>query len=111
MSESVEFEFSEAEDDSEEVCNISSAPARLHIDNLRIVLKPGQRVRVPKAYVRRHAMQPGRDPVASAIHMMTDGRVVPSSDPRVPKLVPDAPRVQTLVPTPVFSGSHVVADE
>lgn len=90
--EAVEFEFDSAEDDSEEVVNISSQMARLHIDNLKIVLKPGQRMRVPKAYVRRHAMQPGRDAVASAIHMMTDGRVVPATDPRAPKLAPASPQ-------------------
>lgn len=88
MSE-VEFEFQDGDDDSEEVVNISSMPARLFIDNLKIVLKPGQRIRVPKAYVSRHAMQPGRDPVASAIHMMTDGRVVPVTDPRAPRLQPE----------------------
>lgn len=98
QNEAVEFEFDAAEDDSEEVCNISSQPAKIHIDNLKIVLKPGQRISVPKQYVRRHAMQPGRDPVASAIHMMTDGRVVPSSDPRVPKLqTPPRPTASQVV--------------
>jgi hypothetical protein len=94
--DSVEFEFQDGEDDSEEVVNISSMPARLHIDNLRIVLKPGQRIRVPKAYVRRHAMQPGRDPVASAIHMMTDGRVVPATDPRVPRPIANMASLATV---------------
>lgn len=72
------------DDDTEEVVNISQYPAKLNIDGTRMVIPPNGRVRIHKNYVRgaKHA---GRDPVASPISLMTNNRVVPATDKRVPR--------------------------
>jgi len=81
----IEELIDDPDDDTEEVCNISSMVAKFEIDNTKIKLKPGDRIRIHKQYTRKQQMAKDRDPVASAIENITGGRVVPSSDRRVPR--------------------------
>lgn len=67
------------DDDTEEVENVSSMPAKFVVDNMRITLQPKGRVRIHKNYTRKQKMAKDRDPVASAIELMTNNRVRPVS--------------------------------
>lgn len=73
------------EDDTEEVMNITDLPAKFNIENMRINLKPGECVRLHKAYTQAQKTSDNRDLRASAIHLLTGGRVVPKSHPSFPK--------------------------
>lgn len=77
--------FSDADDDTEEVVNVSGFPAKFTVDSTTVVLKPNERCRIHKNYTRRQKMAKDRDPVASAIENMTGKRVLPVSHPDAPK--------------------------
>jgi len=79
------------DDNTEEVVNISSFPAKFEVDGMRIKLQPGSRIRIHKNYTRKQKTSANRDPVASPIDNLTGGRVVPASDPRAPKPVMKSP--------------------
>lgn len=83
MSATVQIEGED--DNTEEVVNISGEPAKFVIDNNRITLPPGGRVRIHRAYATKTRLAPDRDPIDSVVERLTNGRVVPASDKRVPK--------------------------
>lgn len=67
---------------SQEVVNISSNVVRFELDGLRHVLKPGERTNVHTNYALQRRFAENRDPIPSAIDLMTGGAVVSVTDKR-----------------------------
>jgi hypothetical protein len=67
---------------SQEVVNISSNVVRFEIEGLRHVLKPGERASIHVNYALPRQFANNRDPIPSAIDLMTGGAVVSVLDKR-----------------------------
>jgi hypothetical protein len=67
---------------SVECVNISSETLKFEIDGVRYKLGPRDRVHLHKNYALPRAMQPGRDPVPSAVALLTSHKVLPVTDKR-----------------------------
>ena len=70
------------ETNSIECVNISSETIRFEIERVRYRLGPKDKVVLHKNYALPRAMQPGRDPVPSAIALLTNHKVLPITDKR-----------------------------
>lgn len=65
-----------------ECVNISSETMRFEIDKVKYKLGPKEKVQLHKSYAMPRAMQQGRDPVPSAIELLTGSKVLPITDRR-----------------------------
>lgn len=77
-----EDESSDPEDTTVEVVNISSERMKFELEGQMHVMKPGDRRRVPRYLTVSRVMQKGKDPVPSAIELLTNKKVLPITDPR-----------------------------
>lgn len=64
-----------------EVINISGEPAQFELNGTRFKLLPKESLLVHKNHATAR-QSPGRDPVASAIELLTNARVLPVDDKR-----------------------------
>lgn len=72
----------EEESNTVECVNISGETMRFEIEKVKYKLGPRERVVLHRNYALPRAMQPGRDPVPSAIELLTNHKVLPISHPR-----------------------------
>jgi len=70
-----------------EVINISDQPMRFNLDGMIYVLEPLERAKVHSSYTKNRQMQPKRDPVKPILELMTNGKVLPVTDPRAKEAV------------------------
>lgn len=75
------------DDDNEEpndaeVVNISSEIMRFELDGIRYKLGPKETTRINKVHTISKKTAPGRDPVAPTIELITNKKVVPTTDKR-----------------------------
>lgn len=70
------------EQNTQEVVNISSETVKFVIGEMKIVLKPGEKIAVHKNYAFPRKLKKDRDPLPSVVELETGGRVVPTSDKR-----------------------------
>lgn len=66
-----------------EVMNISSEIMKFEISGVRYKLSPRETAHIHKNYAIPRIMQEGRDPVPSVIELLTNRKVLPTSDKRV----------------------------
>ena len=70
------------EQNTQEVINISSEVVKFDVDNMRIVLKPGEKITIHKNYAFPRKLKKERDPIPSVVDLLTGGRVVATTDRR-----------------------------
>ena len=73
---------SDEETNTVECVNVSSETVRFEIDKVKYRLGPLDRVVLHKNYTLPKVMQPERDPVPSAIELLTNKKVLPITHPR-----------------------------
>lgn len=70
------------EQNTQEVVNISSETVKFDIGDMKIVLKPGERIAIHKNYAFPRKLKQDRDPLPSVVELETGGRVVATTDRR-----------------------------
>lgn len=64
------------------IINISSENVTLELDGLEFRLKPYETTKTHANYALPRLLQKGRDPVASVVDLLTNGKVVDTEDRR-----------------------------
>lgn len=75
------------DDNTIEVINISSETLKFELEGMKFSIKPKERIRVHKSYATPRLMQQGRDPVPSAVELLTNHKVLPITDKRVRAMI------------------------
>lgn len=72
----------EPDNNVQEVINISSENVKMQIGDMRVTMKPGDRLQVHRNYAFPRQLREGRDPIPSVVELESGGKVVPTTDPR-----------------------------
>lgn len=73
--------------ESVSIINVSSESVSFELDGLEHTLRPRESMKTHASYGLPRHLQKGRDPVASVVDMLTNGRVVHEGDRRARAVV------------------------